>query len=135
SRSLAGRAHNMQTPSNFCGADVDVRQPHARARLRRVEAAAVVFHPEPERGVFSVVLLIEPETDIFSPGMTGDIAQRLLRDAKDSLLGAGRQSVAVRKVAEFGSDAGAGPVLQGLCLFPQRLHQADVFKRGGPQLL
>src|SRR5262245_1473085 len=134
-RSLAGRAPDMQTPSYFCGADVDVCQPHARAWQCRVEAAAVVFDSEPERGVFSIVLLIEPETDIFGPGMTGDIAQRLLRDAKDSFLGAWRQSVVVGQIAEFGGDTSASSVLQRLGLFPQRLHQADIFKRRGAQLL
>src|SRR5262245_3136059 len=134
-RSLAWGALDMQTASYFCSADVDVCQSHACAWSCNIEAAAIVFDLEPERVILSIALLIEPETDIFGSGMTGDIAQGLLRNAKDGFLGAGRQSVVVRKVAEFGGDTSAGSVLQGLCLFPQRLHQADIFKRGGTQLL
>src|SRR5262245_55675184 len=102
----------MRLPPYFRCADVDVGQPHTRARPRCVEAAAVVFDLEPQPGIFSVALLIEPEMDIFGSGVTGDVAKGLLRDAKDGFLGTGKQSVIVRKVSEFGSDASAGPVLQ-----------------------
>src|SRR4030095_5339076 len=106
-RPLAGRALDMKTSSYSRGGDVDVGQPHACARPRCVEAAAVVFDLEPERRVFAAALLIEPEADIFCSGVTGYVAEGLLRDAKDGFLGAGQQSVVVRKIAEFGGDTSA----------------------------
>ena len=126
-----GEARDRDRAADRRGPRPHVAEAHAAARLTGIEADPVVLDAELQAALRG----IQRHRHAGGPRVPADVGQGFLGHPEDHVLRAGRETVARGEFAHGHANLRAGAKPERLALLLQRLDEAGVLQRRGPQLV